>query len=153
MRLHRKKIKLGLLGVVTLVFLIQVFFRDDNELNDDDLQETMVETDYKFSSEPFFKFLQEANYFKSLTTKKSFEKDLCKIPRLDIWAFNIKELLYEVPVYANCQKNSPLSYIKKNRLYIDNEVNKKYYDNSIVGCEFAPVIRSTYNNDNYKLGT
>lgn len=153
--LINKYFKKKILYIISIISIIFIFFRTSGfpvsvkKINENEyIQEPMVEIE----SQSLFKFLHEANYFNDLKTDKLFEKNLCNVPQLDSWSSKIKELLHQVPVYDKCQKNSPLTYIKENRLCIDDDVNRKFYNKSIVGCEFAPVIRSAIKIESYILG-
>jgi len=107
---------------------------------------------FQFNNKSYYDLLKDINYFKGYKTEKTAEKELCEVPNLDIWEAKIKSLLKPTPVFNKCRKNTPLSYIKDNCLFIDNSIKKKFYLDSIKECRFAPVIRSAIAKDNYILG-
>jgi len=90
--------------------------------------------------------LDKFNYFEGLNTDS-----LCELPRLNIWNSAIKKLLKYEPVFNQCLNNTPLSFIKDTRIFIDDEIKRNFYP-GISHCQLAPVIRSPINNDSFVLG-
>ena len=76
---------------------------------------------------------------------------LCNLPLLDPWDPKIRELLRPIPVYNKCVGHEPLTYVKGNRLFIDEAIGRRYYSN-VSGCGFAPVLRSAILNESYVVG-
>ena len=79
------------------------------------------------------------------------ENVLCNLPLLDPWDPKIRELLRPIPVYNKCVAHEPLTYVKGNRLFIDEAIGRRYYSN-VSGCGFAPVLRSAILNESYVVG-
>ena len=80
------------------------------------------------------------------------ESPKCKLPSLNIWDNEIKNLLKPIPLYNKCIKHKPLTYLVNNKLFINQTVNRTYYHGQIISCQVAPVVRSVIKNDNYILG-
>jgi len=99
-----------------------------------------------------YDYLDNFKYFKYFETNKAREKDLCQLPDLKIWEYKIRNLLIPQPIFDQCQKNKPLSYIKGKCIFIDETVKNEFYSNNLGVCQLAPVIRSAINQDNYILG-
>ena len=124
----------------------------DNEQLDYEDKLDHENVNFQYNNKSFFSLLDDVNYFRGYTIDKAFEKELCEVPNLDIWETKIKKLLKPTPVFNKCRKNTPLSYIEDNCLFIDNTIKKKFYSDKIKECRFAPVVRSAIAKDNYVLG-
>ena len=105
----------------------------------------------KFESEFIkeFSYLKHINYYGNLTVSK---QALCHIQSSDIWDAKIKNLMKKTPVYNQCKKNSPLTFVWRNQLFIDNKINLTIFNGQIKYCQMAKVLRKTVFNDNYTLG-
>lgn len=76
----------------------------------------------------------------------------CKMNTLNEWDDKIKHLFQISKPYADCAKEEPLSYVKKDILYINQTVNLTVHHGKINKCEWALVFRNVSINDNYALG-
>lgn len=99
------------------------------------------------SKERFHMQLKQSNYYSHQSSTESSSSsfkniEVCTIPKLDIWNSVIKKELKPIPVWNECKKHKPLTYIKDNHLFIDAEIESKYYQGRIDHCEFAPVLIS-----------
>lgn len=112
----------------------------------------------------FLGFIYSVFVFKDFRTKHdytqvtyqhnlNFEPDECKIDKLNEWDPKIKNLFANIPRYNKCVNHEPLTYIADRKLYVNQSVNSNYYGGLITKCEYATVVRSTVERDNFALGT
>ena len=116
-------------------FKIDIF---KNGLNDNDITQ---------------KAYYEAENFELETTDNEINNEtFCNLPDLNEWHPKIKKYFKALPVYNNCTKSEPLTYVRNNILYINNTVNQTFYKGEIGRCLAAKVIRETSRNDNIAYG-
>jgi hypothetical protein len=95
----------------------------------------------------------EAESFEFETTDNEIQNEtFCNLPELNEWHPKIKKYFKAVPVFNNCTKSEPLTYVKNNIFYINNRVNQTFYNGEIGRCVVAEVIRETSINDNFVYG-
>ena len=95
--------------------------------------------------------LNNVNYFRGMQISELSKKGVCRLPILIPWNEEAKKLLKEIPRYDDCKKNSPLSFIKEKRLFIDQNINITYYSGKISHCQYAKVIGTAVDKEYYKL--
>ena len=116
-------------------FKIDIF---KNGLNDNDITQ---------------KAYYEAENFELETTENEINNEtICNLPDLNEWHPKIKKYFKALPVYNNCTKSEPLTYVRNNILYINNTVNQTFYKGEIGRCLAAKVIRETSKKDNIAYG-
>lgn len=90
----------------------------------------------------------------SLKIIDKISSSMCHFPELTPWDAKTKRLLKPVPKYDKCVKHSPLTYVKDNRLFIDENIANQYFKSGsrIQYCKFAPVLRSAIKKESYIVG-
>ena len=76
----------------------------------------------------------------------------CNLPVLIPWSEDAKKLIKPTKRYDNCKKHSPLSYIDKKGLFINQTVNATYYAGAITECVFSKVSKDANNSKSFNLG-
>ena len=56
----------------------------------------------------------------------------CFLKDLDEWDPKIKNLFKKLPVYGNCEKNVPFTFVKNNTIYFDLNVNETHYKGTFI---------------------
>ena len=55
----------------------------------------------------------------------------CLIPNLNAWDPKIKDMFENLPIYSNCTKSEPFTYVVNKTIYFNSNVNKTFYNGLI----------------------
>ena len=95
--------------------------------------------------------LNKDGYYRGLKVSNS-SNGTCKLTILDPWNEDAKKAFKIIqPKFDGCKKHTPLSYIRDKTLFIDQNINTKYYSGAIKECKYSKVIFDYNASNQYKF--
>ena len=79
--------------------------------------------------------LKNVSYLKTIHNEKIIESkketlqlnQACLVPNLNEWDPKIKNMFKNLPIYSNCTKSEPFTYVINSTIFFNSNVNETFY--------------------------